>query len=85
MWLYNCDVAHVDFWLFPCPAELLKDWDDIEQLVHLVEAIDIRERLTTVTIQRDEAVIEKIKDKIPHAQEYYAKLYQERIKAKVAA
>lgn len=85
MWLYNCDVAHVDFWLFPCPAELLKDWDDIEKLVHLVEAIDIRERLTTVTIQRDEAVIEKIKDKIPHAQEYYAKLYQERIKAKVAA
>lgn len=84
MWLYNCDVAHVDFWLFPCPAELLKDWDDIEKLVHLVEAIDIRERLTTVTIQRDEAVIEKIKDKIPHAQEYYAKLYQERIKAKVA-
>lgn len=85
MWLYDCEVAHVDFWLFPCPPELLKDWDDIEQLVHLVEAIDIRERLTTVTIQRDEAVIEKIKDKIPHAQEYYAKLYQERIKAKVAA
>lgn len=85
MWLYDCEVANVDFWLFPCPAELLKDWDDIEQLVHLVEAIDIRERLTTVTIQRDEAVIEKIKDKIPHAQEYYAKLYQERIKAKVAA
>ncbi|MDO7530638.1 hypothetical protein Q5M57_01560 [Acinetobacter baumannii] len=85
MWLYDCEVANVDFWLFPCPPELLNGWDDIDQLVHLVEAIDIRERLTTVTIQRDEAVIEKIKDKIPHAQEYYAKLYQERIKAKVAA
>ncbi len=85
MWLYDCDVAHVDFWLFPCPAELLKDWDDIEQLVHLVEAIDIRERLTTVTIQRDESVIEKIKEKIPHCQEYYAKLFAERSKGVKAA
>lgn len=85
MWLYDCDVAHVDFWLFPCPAELLKDWDDIEQLVHLVEAIDIRERLTTVTIERDESVIEKIKEKIPHCQDYYAKLFAERSKGVKAA
>lgn len=85
MWLYYCEVAHVDFWLFPCPPELLKDWDDIDQLVHLVEAIDIRERKTTVTIERDESVIQKIKDKIPHCQEYYAKLFAERSKGKVAA
>jgi len=85
MWLYDCDVAHVDFWLFPCPAELLKDWDDIEQLVHLVEAINIRERLTTVTIERDESVIEKIKEKIPHCQAYYAKLFAERNKGVRAA
>lgn len=85
MWLYDCDVAHVDFWLFPRPAELLKDWDDIEQLVHLVEAIDIRERLTTVTIERDESVIEKIKEKIPHCQDYYAKLFAERNKGVRAA
>lgn len=85
MWLYDCEVAEVDFWLFPCPPEILKDWDDIDQLVHLVEAIDIRERKTTVTIERDEAVIQKIKDKIPHCQEYYAKLFAERSKGKVAA
>lgn len=85
MWLYNCEVAEVDFWLFPCPVELTKDWDDREQLIDLVERIDLRERLTTVTYKRDEAMIQKIKDKIPHAQEYYSKLYQERIKAKVAA
>jgi len=85
MWLYDCDVAHVDFWLFPCPPELLKDWDDIEQLVHLVEAINIRERLTTVTIERDESVIEKIKEKIPHCQAYYAKLFAERNKGVRAA
>ena len=85
MWLYNCEVAEVDFWLFPCPPELLKDWDDIDQLVHLVEAIDIRERKTTVIIERDEAVIQKIKDKIPHCQNYYEQLFSERSKGKVAA
>jgi len=85
MWLYDCEVANIDFWLFPCPPELLKDWDDIDQLVHLVEKIDIRERKTTVVIERDESVIQKIKDKIPHCQEYYAKLFAERGKVKVAA
>ena len=83
MWLYDCEVANIDFWLFPCPPELLRDWDDIDQLVHLVEKIDIRERKTTVVIERDESVIQKIKDKIPHCQEYYAKLFAERGKVKV--
>ena len=85
MWLYDCDVANIDFWLFPCPPELLNSWDDIDQLVHLVEKIDIRERKTTVVIERDEAIIQKIKDKVPHCQEYYAKLFAERSKVKVAA
>ena len=85
MWLYGCDVANIDFWLFPCPPELLNGWDDIDQLVHLVEKIDIRERKTTVVIERDEAIIQKIKDKVPHCQEYYAKLFAERSKEKVAA
>lgn len=85
MWLYECEVAEVDFWLFPTPLELTKDWDDREQLIDMVEAIDIRERLTTVTIERDEAIIQKIKDKIPHCQEYYAKLMAERSKGVKAA
>ena len=85
MWLYGCDVANIDFWLFPCPPELLNGWDDIDQLVHLVEKIDIRERKTTVVIERDESIIQKIKDKVPHCQEYYAKLFAERSKVKVAA
>ncbi len=85
MWLYDCEVANVDFWLFPCPIELTKDWDDREQLIDLVEKIDIRDRLTTVVIERDESVIQKIKDKIPHCQEYYAKLMAERSKGVKAA
>ena len=85
MWLYDCDVANIDFWLFPCPPEVLRGWDDRAQLVHLVERIDIRERKTTVVIERDEAIIQKMKDKVPHCQEYYAKLFAERSKVKVAA
>lgn len=85
MWLYDCEVANIDFWLFPCPVELTKDWDDREQLIDMVEAIDIRERLTTVVIERDESIIQKIKDKIPHCQEYYAKLMAERSKGVKAA
>jgi len=85
MWLYECEVAEVDFWLFPTPLELTKDWDDREQLIDMVEAIDIRERLTTVTIERDESIIQKIKDKIPHCQEYYARLMAERSKGVKAA
>ena len=85
MWLYDCEVANIDFWLFPCPPELLNGWDDIDQLVHLVEKIDIRERLTTVVIERDESIIQKIKEKIPHCQEYYAKLFAERSKGRVTA
>lgn len=78
MWLYGCEVANVDFWLFPVPLELTKDWDDREQLIDLVEAIPIKERLTTVVIERDESIIERIKEKIPHCQAYYDKLIGER-------
>lgn len=83
MWLYDCDQAFVDFWLFPCPVELTNDWDDREQLIDLVDKIDIRERLTTVKYERDESMIDRIKEKIPHAQDYYDLLYNERIKAKI--
>lgn len=85
MWLYDCDVANIDFWLFPCPPELLNGWDDIDQLVHLVEKIDIRERLTTVVIERDESIIQKIKNKIPLCQAYYEKLYAERKRGRLVA
>lgn len=85
MWLYECEVANIDFWLFPCPIELTKDWDDREQLIDLVAQIDIRERLTTVVIERDESIIQKFKDKIPHCQAYYEKLYAERKRGRLAA
>lgn len=85
MWLYECDRAEIDFWLFPCPEELLKPYEDQEQLINLVAEIDIRERLTTVVIERDESIIQKIKNKIPLCQAYYEKLYAERKRGRLAA
>ena len=71
MWLYDVGYADIDFWLFPCPRELLTRFDDDYQLIDLVEQTDIKDRITTVTIARDEKVIERIKEVIPHAQAYY--------------
>lgn len=71
MWLYEMDKAEIDFWLFPCPRELLTRFDDDYQLIDLVEQTDIKDRITTVTIARDDKVIERIKEVIPHAQAYY--------------
>ena len=77
--------AEIDFWLLPCPEELLKPYEDQEQLINLVAEIDIRERLTTVVIERDESIIQKIKNKIPLCQAYYEKLYAERKRGRLAA
>lgn len=85
MWLYGCERAEIDFWLFPCPEELLKPYEDQEQLINLVAEIDIRERLTTVVIERDESIIQKIKNKIPLCQAYYEKLYAERKRGRLVA
>ncbi|WP_335987142.1 hypothetical protein [Acinetobacter bereziniae] len=85
MWLYECERAEIDFWLFPCPEELLKPYEDQEQLINLVAEIDIRERLTTVAIERDESIIQKIKNKIPLCQAYYEKLYAERKRGRLLA
>lgn len=85
MWLYECERAEIDFWLFPCPEELLKPYEDQEQLINLVAEIDIRERLTTVVIERNESIIQKIKNKIPLCQAYYEKLYAEHKRGRLVA
>lgn len=71
MWLYDRPVAELHFWLLPCPASLLNEWDDIEQLVHAVEQIDVWRRRTVLTIERDDAVIERFKEILPRCQQFY--------------
>lgn len=74
MWLYDCEIAEVDFWLLPCPHEVLNQYDDKEQLIDLVNNIDLFDRVTTVRYQRDEKMIARIQEIIPHCQAFYNQL-----------
>lgn len=71
MWLFDYDKADIDFWLFPCPENLLGSYDDPTMLIDAVEDIPITKRLTTVTVTRDEKIIDKIKEKVEICQSYY--------------
>lgn len=77
MWLWDCEEAQIDFCLFPTPVELIKEWEDSTKLIDLVEQIPQKKRITTVTIKRDEKIIEKIKQKVEVAQDYYQQLINE--------
>lgn len=63
--------GEIDFWLFPCPEELLSQYDDDHRLIELVEAIPLEKRCTTIKIERNEAILARIEEVIPHAQRYY--------------
>ncbi len=77
MWLYDCDIADIDFWLFPCPERLVSPYDRREVLIDLVEDIPLLKRGTTVRVERDEKMIEKIKERVEICQEYYESLMQQ--------
>ena len=77
MWLFDCDKADIDFWLFPCPENLLGTYDNTAMLIDAVEDIPIKKRLTTVTVTRDEKIIDKIKEKVKVCQEYYDMLLKQ--------
>ncbi|OOF84176.1 translocation protein TolB precursor [Rodentibacter ratti] len=77
MWLWDCEEAQIDFVLFPTPYEMLSSYDSPERYIDLVEQIPQEKRITTVTVKRDNAIIDKIKDRVGAAQEYYQQLIQE--------
>ena len=74
MWLWDCEEAHIDFCLFPTLLDLIKPWENEEKLIDLVDQIPQKKRLTTVVIKRDETIIEKIKQRVEAAQDYYQEL-----------
>lgn len=76
MWLWDCDEAQIDF-VLPTPYDQLSSYDDPNRYIDLVEQIPQEKRITTVTIKRDQKVIEKIKERVEIAQEYYQQLIQE--------
>ena len=77
MWLWDCNEAQIDFVLLPTPYDQLSSYDDPNRYIDLVEQIPQEKRITTVTIKRDEKIIEKIKERVEIAQEYYQQLIQE--------
>lgn len=77
MWLWDCDEAQIDFVLLSTPYDQLSSYDDPNRYIDLVEQIPQEKRITTVTIKRDEKIIEKIKERVEIAQEYYQQLIQE--------
>ncbi len=77
MWLWDCEQAQIDFVLFPTPIDLLSPYDDSQRYIDLVDQIPQAKRITTVTIQRDESLIEKIQERVSAAQKYYNQLIQE--------
>lgn len=77
MWLWDCEEAHIDFCLFPTPPELISTWENPFKYVDLVNDIPQQQRITTVVIKRDDALIEKIKERVTLAQSYYEQLFDE--------
>lgn len=77
MWLYERELAEIDFWLLPTPSHLIAGYEDGNQLIDLVNSIDVNKRLKTIKIERNEAMIAKMQEVIPHAQAYYADKLQE--------
>lgn len=77
MWLYGCDFAEVDFWLFPCPESCLTSKDDPYKVIELVNSIPFSQRHTTVVIERKEDKIAQIAERVEKCQTYYASIVEE--------
>ena len=79
MWLWDCEEAQIDFVLFPTPEELLGYGQSTERYINLVEQIPQHQRITTVTIKRDEQIIEKIQERVSAAKAYYDELIKQMV------
>ena len=79
MMLYNKPKATIDYCMISTPDSLLKDWDN--KKIHKVDAIDPVRRVSTVTIERDEALEAKMLERYEVANRYY-KEYLNELKTK---
>jgi hypothetical protein len=69
MMLYNKPKATIDYCMISTPDSLLKDWDNKD--IHKVDKIDPVRRVSTVTIERDEALEAKMLERYEVANKYY--------------
>ncbi|QLB20043.1 translocation protein TolB precursor [Vespertiliibacter pulmonis] len=77
MWLWECEQAQIDFVLLPTPFDLLSPYEDSERYIDLVEQIPQSQRITTITIKRDDKMIQRIQERVQAAQDYYDELIAE--------
>jgi hypothetical protein len=79
MLLWDMPKAAVRYCMISTPDYLLKDWDD--QKIHKVDHIDPKARISTVEVERDEALEEKMLERYEVANKYYQQ-YLTELKAK---
>jgi hypothetical protein len=79
MMLYNKPKATIDYCMISTPDSLLKEWDN--KKIHKVDGIDPVRRVSTVTIERDEALEAKMLERYEVANRYY-KEYLNELKTK---
>lgn len=77
MWLWDKPRAYIDFVLMPTPEGLLGFNDDPYDHIDLVESIDLRKRINSYVIERDEDKIDAIKEAVERCQKAYAELVRE--------
>jgi hypothetical protein len=74
MRLWDADEWHVDYCLVNTPDDLIK-WEP--QALHFVDHIPPHHRVTTWTVERDEAKQALITEKVGHARAYFAQVVAE--------
>ncbi len=75
MILYNKPQASIRYCMIDTPDYLLKKWDD--KKIHKVSHIQAKDRVSTVTIERDKEIEAKIKERYDIANKYYQKYWKE--------
>lgn len=79
MLLWGKPQASIRYCMISTPESLLKDWDD--RSIHKVDHIDPTQRISTVTIERDEDIEAKMLERYEVANRYY-KQYLTELKGK---
>lgn len=75
MMLFNKPQASIRYCMISTPESLLKDWDD--RAIHKVDHIDPKDRITTVTIERDKDLEAKMEERYEVANKYYQQYWNE--------
>ena len=75
MMLYNKPKASIQYCMISTPDSLLKDWDN--KKIHKVDHIEPANRISSVSIERDEALEAKMLERYKVANKYYQQYLNE--------